>query len=74
MTFFWKWSHTRMANLNTLSENNEYYTKVESWEAILKFIPTDKIILEPYIILPFQFKLSLIIYQIYNLWIYRYLR
>ena len=37
-----------MANLNTLSENNEYYTKVETWQAILKFIPTDKIILEPF--------------------------
>ena len=37
-----------MANLNTLSNNDEYYTNIETWNDILKHIPRDQIILEPF--------------------------
>ena len=37
-----------MANLNTLSNNDEYYTNIETWNNILKHIPRDQIILEPF--------------------------
>ena len=37
-----------MANLNTLSNNDEYYTNIQTWNDILKHIPRDQIILEPF--------------------------
>jgi hypothetical protein len=35
-----------MANLNTLVENDIYYTKKETWEDILHYLPRDKIYLD----------------------------
>lgn len=35
-----------MANLNTLVENDVYYTKKETWEDILHYLPNDKIYLD----------------------------
>ena len=38
-----------MANLNTLSLNDEYYTPRYVWEDILRFLPRDKLYLEPFV-------------------------
>ena len=37
-----------MANLNTLTNNDEYYTPVEIWQNILHFLPQDKTYIEPF--------------------------
>ena len=37
-----------MANLNTLVENDIYYTKKETWEDILHYLPRDKIYLDSF--------------------------
>ena len=37
-----------MANLNTLRENDEYYTPLEAWSNILNYLPRDKKYLEPF--------------------------
>ena len=38
-----------MANLNTLSLNDEYYTPRYVWSDILRFLPRDKLYLEPFV-------------------------
>jgi hypothetical protein len=37
-----------MANLNTLVENDIYYTKKETWQDILHYLPRDKIYLDAF--------------------------
>jgi hypothetical protein len=37
-----------MANLNRLVENNEYYTKKETWQDILIYLQRDKIYIDPF--------------------------
>jgi hypothetical protein len=37
-----------MATLNNLQENDEYYTKKDTWEAILHYLPRDKLYLDPF--------------------------
>jgi hypothetical protein len=37
-----------MANLNTFVENDVYYTKKETWQDILHYLPRDKIYLDPF--------------------------
>ena len=37
-----------MANLNTLRQNDEYYTPLEAWRNIFNYLPRDKIYLEPF--------------------------
>lgn len=37
-----------MANLNTLTNNDEYYTPIEIWQNILHFLPQDKTYIEPF--------------------------
>ena len=34
--------------LNNLQENDEYYTKKETWSDILRFLPRDKLYLDPF--------------------------
>ena len=38
-----------MANLNTLSLNDEYFTPRYVWSDILRFLPRDKLYLEPFV-------------------------
>jgi len=40
---------SKMANLNTLTLNDEYYTPRYVWSDILRFLPRDKLYLEPFV-------------------------
>ena len=37
-----------MANLNNLNINDEYYTKKETWQDILHYLPRNKIYIDPF--------------------------